>query len=113
HGPVGGGFVTLSARSSVVPPMARPDLFERIQTLRASADSLRSGAPVQAVGRRDGVRVDVDGHALTSFRGSDYLGLAQQFGVVNALQDAVAREGVNGGAAPAAGGRHALHQALE
>lgn len=93
--------------------MARPDLFERIQTLRASADSLHSGAPVQAVGRRDGVRVDVEGQALTSFRGSDYLGLAQQFGVVNALQDAVAREGVNGGAAPAAGGRHALHQALE
>ena len=93
--------------------MARPDLFERIQTLRASADSLRSGPAVQAVGRRDGVRVDVDGQALTSFRGSDYLGLAQQFGVVNALQDAVAREGVNGGAAPAAGGRHALHQALE
>ncbi|MEN5426381.1 aminotransferase class I/II-fold pyridoxal phosphate-dependent enzyme [Stenotrophomonas pennii] len=93
--------------------MARPDLFERIQALRSSADSLRSDAPVQAVGRRDGVRVDVDGHALTSFRGSDYLGLAQQFSVVSALQDAVAREGVNGGAAPAAGGRHALHQALE
>lgn len=94
--------------------MARPDLIERIQTLHAAGDALRAGpASAQAVTRRDGVEVEVDGRRLTSFRSSDYLGLAQQFGVVNALQDAVARDGVNGGTAPAAGGRHALHQALE
>ena len=40
---------------------------------------------------------EVDGQWLTGCS-NDYLGLAQQFSVVNALQDAAAREGAGAGA---------------
>lgn len=93
--------------------MARPDLFDRVQTLRAQRDAQGIAPPPRAVSRRDGVRVEVDGHWLAQFCSSDYLGLAQQFGVVNALQEAAARDGFGAGATPAAGGRHVLHEALE
>ncbi|MBD8696076.1 aminotransferase class I/II-fold pyridoxal phosphate-dependent enzyme [Stenotrophomonas sp. CFBP 13718] len=88
--------------------MARPDLLARVPPLPASGGT----ALPAAIGRRDGVRVEVAGQWLTSFRSSDYLGLAQQFGVVNALQDAAARDGSTT-ASPANGGRHAVHDVLE
>ncbi len=93
--------------------MARPDLSARVLTLRA-ARIAAAGAPApRAITRRDGVRMEVDGRWLTAFCSSDYLGLGQQFGVVNALQDAAAREGSGSGAASCTGGRHQLHEALE
>jgi len=55
----------------------------------------------------------VDGQWLTGFCSNDYLGLAQQFSVVNALQDAAAREGTGAGASHLVCGHHALHEALE
>lgn len=65
------------------------------------------------VGRRDGVHVEIDGRWLTAFNGTDHLGLGQQFGVVSALQDAAARDGLSAQGAFAGAGRHALHEALE
>lgn len=93
--------------------MARPDLPARVLTLRAARIAAAGASPQRAISRRDGVRLEVDGRWLTAFCSSDYLGLSQQFGVVNALQDAAAREGSGSGAASCAGGRHVLHDALE
>ncbi|MDN8834027.1 aminotransferase class I/II-fold pyridoxal phosphate-dependent enzyme, partial [Staphylococcus aureus] len=67
----------------------------------------------RTVTRRDGVRLEVDGQWLTGFCSNDYLGLAQQFSVVNALQDAAAREGAGAGASHLVCGHHAMHEALE
>lgn len=67
----------------------------------------------RTVTRRDGVRFEVDGHWLTGFCGNDYLGLAQQFAVVNALQDAASRDGAGGVASHLVCGHHAAHEALE
>ncbi|WP_267120852.1 8-amino-7-oxononanoate synthase, partial [Xanthomonas sacchari] len=50
---------------------------------------------------------------LTGFCSNDYLGLAQQFEVVAALQDAAAREGAGATASHLVCGHHALHEALE
>ncbi|MCA1714581.1 MAG: 8-amino-7-oxononanoate synthase, partial [Gammaproteobacteria bacterium] len=67
----------------------------------------------RVVTRRDGVRLEVDGHWLTGFCGNDYLGLAQHFAVVNALQDGAARDGAGGLASHLVCGHHAAHEALE
>ncbi|HXH01532.1 MAG TPA: 8-amino-7-oxononanoate synthase [Xanthomonadaceae bacterium] len=91
----------------------RPDLRERIRAahaLRAQADLLRIR---RTVTRRDGIRAEVDGRWLIGFCGNDYLGLAQQFGVVEALQSAAARDGVGGVASHLVCGHHAAHAALE
>ena len=63
--------------------------------------------------RRDGVRVEIDGRWLTNFSSNDYLGLAQQFEVVAALQDAAARDGAGSTASHLICGHHANHDALE
>ncbi len=93
--------------------MARPDLHDRLQDqrkLRSAQDRIRVR---RTVGRRDGVRLEVDGRWLTGFCSNDYLGLSQQFEVVAALQDAAAREGAGAGASHLICGHHALHEALE
>jgi 8-amino-7-oxononanoate synthase len=59
------------------------------------------------------VRCEVDGHWLVNFCGNDYLGLASQFAVGSALQDAAAQHGVGSGASHLVCGHHALHDALE
>ncbi|MEE7547268.1 8-amino-7-oxononanoate synthase, partial [Xanthomonas sp. Kuri4-1] len=73
--------------------MARPDLHERIQSLRSLRVAQGRVRVRRAVSRRDGVQVEIDGRWLTGFCSNDYLGLAQQFEVVAALQDAAARDG--------------------
>lgn len=93
--------------------MARPDLTARLHAQRALRDDQGRRRPRRTVTRRDGVRLEVDGQWLTGFCSNDYLGLAQQFSVVNALQDAAAREGAGAGASHLVCGHHALHEALE
>ena len=91
----------------------RPDLRERIRAAhgqRAQANLLRIR---RTVTRRDGIRAEVDGRWLVGFCGNDYLGLAQQFGVIEALQSAAARDGVGGVASHLVCGHHAAHAALE
>ena len=93
--------------------MSRPDLHQRIRQQRqqrAAAGLLRTR---RTLTRRDGVRVEVDGRWLLEFCGNDYLGLAQQFEVVGALQDAAARQGVGAAASHLVCGHHAAHEALE
>ena len=93
--------------------MARPRLHERIAALREQRAAQARVRVRRNVTRRDGTRLEVDGHWLTGFCGNDYLGLAQQFAVVNALQDTAAREGTGGVASHLVCGHHATHDALE
>jgi 8-amino-7-oxononanoate synthase len=93
--------------------MARPSLHERVAGLRAQRDALGRRRERRIVSHRDGVGCEVDGQWLLDFCGNDYLGLAQQFAVVNALQDTAAREGSGGIASHLVCGHHAAHDALE
>jgi len=91
----------------------RPRLHERVAAARAQRAEQARTRVRRSVTRRDGVRLEVDGHWLTGFCGNDYLGLAQQFQVVNALQDSAARDGAGGVASHLVCGHHATHDALE
>lgn len=91
----------------------RPRLSDRIAALRAQREAQSRLRVRRHVTRRDGVRYEVDGHWLTGFCSNDYLGLSQQFGVVNALQDAAARDGAGGVASHLVCGHHAVHDHLE
>jgi 8-amino-7-oxononanoate synthase len=93
--------------------MPRPSLHERVASLRAQRETLGRRRVRRVVTHRDGVGCEVDGHWLLDFCGNDYLGLAQQFAVVNALQDTAAREGAGGVASHLVCGHHAAHDALE
>jgi len=93
--------------------MTRPRLHERVAALRAQREAQARVRVRRSVARRDGVRFEIDGRWLTGFCGNDYLGLAQQFAVVNALQDTAAREGAGGVASHLVCGHHAVHDALE
>ena len=95
------------------PPMPRPDLHERVQALRKLRISQGRVRVRRTIGRRDGVRVELDGRMLTEFCSNDYLGLARQFEVLSALQDAAARDGAGAGASHLVSGHHAAHEALE
>lgn len=91
----------------------RIDLRGRIAAARAQRESQGLRRTRRTVTRRDGVRCEVDGRWLLNFCGNDYLGLSQQFAVVNALQDMAAREGAGGVASHLVCGHHAAHDALE
>ena len=91
----------------------RPRLQDRIAALRAQREAQSRVRTRRHVTRRDGVRCEVDGHWLTGFCSNDYLGLSQQFAVVDALQNAAARDGAGGIASHLVCGHHTVHDALE
>lgn len=91
----------------------RPDLKQRIETLREQREAQQRTRVRRNVTRRDGARYEVDGRWLVGFCGNDYLGLSQQFGVVAALQDAASRDGIGSTASHLVCGHHATHEALE
>jgi 8-amino-7-oxononanoate synthase len=96
----------------------RTDLRERVTAQRAQREAKASLRERRTVSRRDGVRcevVDGAGNArwLLNFCSNDYLGLSQQFSVVNAMEDTASREGVGGTASHLVCGHHAAHAALE
>ncbi|HET6434321.1 MAG TPA: 8-amino-7-oxononanoate synthase [Xanthomonadaceae bacterium] len=93
--------------------MARARLGERIAAQRAQREARDRVRVRRTVSRRDGVRAEVDGQWLVNFCSNDYLGLATQFAVGSALQDAAAQHGVGSGASHLVSGHHALHDALE
>src|SRR5688572_30078928 len=93
--------------------MPRPRLLDRVEALRTQRIAQDRTRTRRSVSRRDGVRFEVDGHWLTGFCSNDYLGLAQQFAVVNALQDSASREGAGGIASHLVCGHHVAHDALE
>ena len=96
----------------------RPDLHARVAALREARAAAGRTRVRRAVTRRDGMRCEVlsaDGTQrwLLNFCSNDYLGLSQQFAVVNALQDTAAREGVGSTASHLVCGHHAIHETLE
>lgn len=93
--------------------MHRIDIHDRVRAQRAERVARERQRQRRTVTRRDGVRLEVDGRWLTGFCSNDYLGLATQFEVGAALQDAAAREGVGGAASHLVCGHHALHEQLE
>jgi len=93
--------------------MSRPRLSERILAARIQRQMQGRSRATRAITRRDGVRCEVDGRWLTNFSGNDYLGLSQQFGVVDALQAAASRDGVGAGASHLVSGHYQIHEQLE
>ena len=93
--------------------MARTDIHERIEAQRRLRMAQGRVRQRRTIARRDGVRVELDGRWLTGFCSNDYLGLASQFEVGAALQDAVAREGTGSTASHLVCGHHVLHEQLE
>jgi len=93
--------------------MRRPRLQDRIAAQRLQREAQDRSRIRRVVTRRDGVGMEVDGRWLIDFCGNDYLGLAQHFGVVDAMQDAAARHGAGGVASHLVCGHHAVHEALE
>ncbi|MGN6514173.1 MAG: aminotransferase class I/II-fold pyridoxal phosphate-dependent enzyme, partial [Lysobacteraceae bacterium] len=98
--------------------MARPALHERIASARAQREAQGRVRVRRTVARRDGARALVldaggEGRWLANFSGNDYLGLAAQFAVAGALQDAAAQHGAGATASHLVCGHHALHDALE
>jgi 8-amino-7-oxononanoate synthase len=93
--------------------MSRPRLSERIQAARAQRKMQGRERQRRTIARRDGVRCEIDGRWLTNFSSNDYLGLSQQFGVIDALQAEASRDGVGSGASHLVCGHRAVHQTLE
>ncbi len=60
-----------------------------------------------------GARVEVDGRALVSFASNDYLGLAADPRVVEALVEGARRYGIGAGASHLVAGHHRAHHELE
>src|SRR3546814_1279162 len=67
---------------------------------------------LHTVQRRHGARVWVDGRELIDFAGNDYLGLASDPRLIQALREAAAH-GVGASASHLVSGHHAAHAALE
>lgn len=93
--------------------MARPDIRQRIAAGRTQREALDRGRRRRSITRRDGMRCEVDGHWLLNFCSNDYLGLAQQFAVVSALQDGASRDGAGSSGSHLVCGHLAVHDALE
>lgn len=96
----------------------RTNLHVRVAEQRAQRNARGTRRERRIVLRRDGVRCEVaNEHGvprwLLNFCGNDYLGLSQQFSVVNALEDTASREGIGGTASHLVCGHHATHEALE
>ena len=86
---------------------------ERIAAARAERAAASRTRLRRVVSHRDGPRCVVDGHTVLNFCSNDYLGLSQHYTVVDAFQDAAAREGAGGVGSHLVCGHHALHEALE
>ena len=86
---------------------------ERIAAARGERVATSRTRTRRVVSHRDGPRCEVDGHTLLNFCSNDYLGLSQHYTVVDAFQDAAAREGAGGVGSHLVCGHHALHEALE
>ncbi|GGZ68342.1 8-amino-7-oxononanoate synthase [Lysobacter xinjiangensis] len=85
---------------------------ERIAESNAARDAAARRRVRRTVGKRDGMRCEVDGRALLNFCSNDYLGLSQHPEVIAALRDASV-DGVGSTASHLVCGHHALHDALE
>jgi 8-amino-7-oxononanoate synthase len=98
--------------------MTRADLRQRIAEAHAARLQHDRVRQRHTVLRREGMRCEVaDAHGqprwLHDFCSNDYLGLARDPAVLNAAQDALARDGAGSTASHLVCGHGALHDALE
>jgi len=93
--------------------MTRPDIYTRVQKQKMQRKQKQRQRTRRIIDSRDGVRIKINGTWLTGFCSNDYLGLAQQFEVSSALQDAAAREGIGSSSSALVCGHYALHEQLE
>ena len=93
--------------------MSRVAVSQRIQAERAAREAHSRQRQRRSVSYRDGVRMEVDGRLLVSFCSNDYLGLVQQFTVVEAAQSVLARKGIGSRGSHLLCGHHSLHDQLE
>lgn len=93
--------------------MSRIRFADRLAAARADRAARNALRPRREIEGREGVRVLVDGHQLTSFCGNDYLGLGQHLDVVSAMQEAAAWHGVGSTGSPLVTGHHAEHALFE
>ncbi|SDY13737.1 8-amino-7-oxononanoate synthase [Allochromatium warmingii] len=87
-----------------------------MDNLRPRLDALQAQSLYRRRRLQDGPQqpqARVDGRALLSFCGNDYLGLANHPDVIAALRDGAQRWGVGSGAAHLVNGHSRAHQALE
>lgn len=85
------------------------DARAELQAL-AAAHRLRTPRVVEG---RQGVRIVVDGAAITSFASNDYLGLAGDQRLVDAARQSLERDGAGAGASRLIVGNHRAHVELE
>lgn len=93
--------------------MNRPQVADRIAEARELRQQQSRQRQRRTVSHRDGMRVQLDGRTLVNFCSNDYLGLAQQFTVMDAAQEQLWREGTGTGGSHLLGGHSAVHAQLE
>lgn len=69
--------------------------------------------PATRAGRQSGARIQLDGRELINFGSNDYLGLAADPRLADAVRETLNEHGWGSGASPLVTGRGALHAALE
>ena len=89
-----------------------PDWQQWLTETLAARDDARLRRRLQAIDSPQGPRVRRDGRWLHNFCSNDYLGLAAEPALAEALRDAVTRVGVGAGAAGLVCGHHHEHAAL-
>jgi 8-amino-7-oxononanoate synthase len=79
----------------------------------AALDALGLRRTLRERATPQGVEIEIDGRRVINFGSNDYLGLASDPRLADAVRNALAREGWGSGASPLIAGRSSLHVALE
>ena len=104
----------MAARETGHPsPATRRDLLERLARRRAERERDALLRRVRTLASGEGATRSVDGRQLLDFASNDYLGLARDPALIEALVRAARRDGVGAGAAHLLGGHREEHALLE
>lgn len=93
--------------------MPRPDLLQRLAAQTAERAQAQLQRRLRTIDKSEGPFVENDGRRLLAFCSNDYLGLAHDPRLVNALKKAADESGVGSGSAHLICGHHREHAALE
>lgn len=93
--------------------MTRPDPIARLAAAQSQSASEGLLRRLRSAEDSSAGMITLGGRRLVNFASNDYLGLAHDPRVVEALRDGAKRYGVGAGAAHLLGGHHAAHEDLE
>ncbi len=93
--------------------MTRPDPIARLAAAQAQSASEGLLRRLRSAEDSSAGMITLGGRRLVNFASNDYLGLAHDSRVVEAIRDGAKRYGVGAGAAHLLGGHHAAHEELE